>query len=128
MGADALLRVLAGMHEPQPQDHAKATYAPKIEKSEGAIAWSDRAKTIYDRFRAFDPWPGVFAGVLKLTDLARAEGRGEAGTVLSIDEGGVIVACGEGALRLVTVQRPGKPRVRAAEFARGAGWRAGARM
>jgi len=128
LGADALLRVLADIGAPQPQDHARATYAPKIEKSEGAVAWGDPAKTIYDKFRAFDPWPGVFAGELKLTDLARAEGSGEAGTILSIDDAGVIVACGAGALRLVTVQRPGKPRVRAADFARGAGWRAGARV
>jgi methionyl-tRNA formyltransferase len=128
MGAEALLRVLRDLGEPVPQDHAQATYAPKIEKSEGAFAWSDGARTIYDKFRAFDPWPGVFTGELKLTELARAEGSGEPGTILSIDDGGVIVACGEGALRLVEVQRPGKPRVRAADFARGVGWRAGARV
>ena len=107
IGAEALLRVLATMPDGTPQDHAAATYAPKIEKSEGAIYWSESTAAIYNKFRAFDPWPGIAAGELKLIDIAPVSGRGEPGTILSADDG-VIVATGDGALRLITVQRPGK--------------------
>ena len=108
LGAEALARVLASPPPETPQDHAAATYAPKIEKSEGAIRWTETTATIYNKFRAFDPWPGVFAGDLKLIDIAPASGHGEPGTILSTGKDGVIVATGDGALRLITVQRPGK--------------------
>ncbi|HEX3577080.1 MAG TPA: methionyl-tRNA formyltransferase [Thermoanaerobaculia bacterium] len=119
LGADALLRVLGSMPDGTPQDHAAATYAPKIEKSEGAIDWSERSATIYNKFRAFDPWPGIFAGDLKLIDVAPANGQGAPGTILSAASDGVIVATADGALRLITVQRPGKPKAAAADVLRG---------
>jgi methionyl-tRNA formyltransferase len=119
LGADALLRVLESMPEGTPQDHAAATHAPKIEKSEGAIDWNDSTAAIYNKFRAFDPWPGLFAGELKLIDIAPATGHGAPGTILSANHDGVIVATGDGALRLVTVQRPGKPKAAAADVLRG---------
>jgi len=119
IGAEALLRVLGCMPEGTPQDHAAATYAPKIEKSEGAIHWSDTTATIYNKFRAFDPWPGIFDGDLKLIDIAPASGHGAPGTILSSNSDGVIVATGNGALRLITVRRPGKPKAAAADVLRG---------
>ncbi|MEA2326629.1 MAG: methionyl-tRNA formyltransferase [Thermoanaerobaculia bacterium] len=119
LGAGALLRVLGSMPDGTPQDHAAATHAPKIEKSEGAINWSDSTATIYNKFRAFDPWPGIFAGDLKLIDIAPADGHGAQGTILSSSHDGVIVATGDGALRLITVQRPGKPKAAAADVLRG---------
>src|SRR5947209_7976724 len=79
IGAEALLRVLATMPDGTPQDHAAATYAPKIDKSEGAIHWNDETATIYNKFRAFDPWPGILAGELKLIDIAPANGHGVPG-------------------------------------------------
>jgi methionyl-tRNA formyltransferase len=125
IGAEALARVLDAFPDETPQDHALATLAPKIEKSEGQVDWSQPAHAIYDRFRAFDPWPGLTAGELKLLDLRPADGHGAPGTILGIDGSGVVVATGDGALRLVTVQRPGKPRVAAADLARGSGWKSG---
>jgi methionyl-tRNA formyltransferase len=119
IGAEALLEVLRMMPEGTPQDHDAATYAPKIEKSEGAIHWSDATASIYNKFRAFDPWPGIVAGDLKLIDVAPADGRGAPGTILSANSDGVIVATGNGALRLITVQRPGKPKAAAADVLRG---------
>ena len=62
LGAAALAPVLSNWPDEIPQNHDEATYASKIEKSEGAIQWSDSTATIYNKFRAFDPWPGVFAG------------------------------------------------------------------
>jgi methionyl-tRNA formyltransferase len=119
LGADALLQVLATMPEGTPQDHAATTYAPKIEKSEGAIHWSESTAAIYNKFRAFDPWPGIVAGDLKLIDVAPATGHGAPGAILSASHDGVIVGTGDGALRLITVQRPGKPKAAAADVLRG---------
>jgi methionyl-tRNA formyltransferase len=119
IGAEALLQVLTAMPDGTPQDHDAATHAPKIEKSEGAIDWNDTTASTYNKFRAFDPWPGIFAGELKLIDIAPADGRGAPGTILSANNDGVIVATGDGALRLITVQRPGKPKAAAADVLRG---------
>lgn len=128
LGAEALVRVLGdlerGIAVEMPQDHARATLAPKIEKSEGAIRWSDSTRAIYDKFRAFDPWPGVTAGELKLIDIQPVTGSGTPGTIVAIEDA-VVVATGDGALRLVALQRPGKPRVAAAGLARGSGWKVG---
>ncbi|HUP59112.1 MAG TPA: methionyl-tRNA formyltransferase [Thermoanaerobaculia bacterium] len=128
IGADTLARVLRGGYTETPQDHAKATFAPKIEKQEGEVRFEERAQKIYNRFRAFDPWPGVFHGDLKFTDI-RATGQPgnratPPGTILTIDDA-VTISCGEGALRILELQRPGKPRTPAAALARGLGWRAG---
>jgi len=128
VGAEALAGALAGDVEETPQDHAQATFAPKIEKSEGAVDWTQPARAIYDKFRAFDPWPGLFTPELKLIDIAPAAGSAEPGTILSIGDAGVTVAAGDGAIRLITVQRAGKPRAVAADLARGGGWRVGGRL
>jgi methionyl-tRNA formyltransferase len=141
IGAEALARVLRGGFAEVEQDHAQATFAPKIDKREGAITFKESAQAIYNKFRAFDPWPGIFYQDLKLIAChpERSEGppasareshtaRGSlattGGTILSIDDG-VLIACGEGALRILEMQRPGKPRTDAAALARGLGWRPG---
>ena len=120
LGAAALARVLRdwGSLPETAQDDAAATHAAKLDKTEGLVRWSDAAKTIYDRYRAFDPWPGVYTESMKLVELARAEGSGNPGTILRVEADGVVVACGEGALKLIAVQRPGKPRTPAADLAR----------
>ena len=128
LGASALAEALASEAAETPQDHAQATLAPKIEKSEGAVDWTQPARAIYDKFRAFDPWPGLFTPELKLLDIAPAAGSGDPGTILSIGDDGVTVAAGEGAIRLITVQRAGKPRAAAADLARGGGWARGDRL
>ena len=132
IGAEALLPVLDqlanGTAVETEQDHARATIAPKIEKSEGEVTFEESAQTIYNRFRAFDPWPGIFLrdGV-KLTEIRPSPDRGEAGTVLSIDDH-VIVATSDGAIRIDEMQRPGKPRTPASAVARALGWRVGERI
>jgi methionyl-tRNA formyltransferase len=129
LGADAMVSVLRDFDRrtETPQDDALATHAPKIDKSEGEVWWNETTASIYNRFRAFDPWPGITAGELKLTDVRLAGGSGESGTILRIEEG-VIVATADGALELLEVQRSGKARVRATEFAHSAGWRPGSRL
>lgn len=133
IGAEAMLPVLEeldrGTAVETEQDHARATHAAKIEKQEGEVRFDESARAIYNRFRAFDPWPGLFfvtgGETIKLTDVRPAAASGAPRTVLSLDDD-VIVACGDGAIRILEMQRPGKPRTPAAAVARGLGWRAGA--
>ena len=128
IGGEALAVVLRevenGTAVETEQDHARATIAPKIEKREGEITFDEPARAIYDRFRAFDPWPGITFRDLKLTDMRPAEGGAPPRTILGVDDG-VVIACGDGALRILELQRPGKPRTPAAAVARGLGWKAG---
>lgn len=113
------------------QDHAAATYAHRIEKEESRVDLSDTAKSIYNRFRAFDPWPGVnieTAGeVVKLVAMVRAapDILREPGTVLEIGEASILLATGDGALRIDKVQRPGRRPISGAEYARSRGLKAG---
>jgi len=135
IGAEALAKTLRALPPETPQDHAQATIAPKIEKAEGEVTFRESAQTIYNRFRAFDPWPGIFYKDIKLTDISGAAGFSppEFGglksaapqSIVSIDDDGVVVACAEGALRIREMQRAGKPRTPAAAVARGLGWRVG---
>ena len=60
----------------------------------------------------------VITDSMKLTEIALSDERGVPGTILKTGEDGVLVACGDGAIRLIAVQRPGKPRVAAADLAR----------
>ena len=124
IGGDSLVTVLREMPPGVEQEHEQATHAAKIEKHEGEITFDEPARVIYDRFRAFDPWPGIFFRDLKLTELRPEQGEGKPRTLLAMDDG-VVVACGEGAIRILELQRPGKPRTPAAAVARGLGWKAG---
>jgi methionyl-tRNA formyltransferase len=135
-GADELLTVMRALEGGEavetPQDHDCASYADKVEKHEGEARWSDSAATIYNRFRAFDPWPGLFVQsqgeTIKLIDLASNPSlvNAEPGKVLAVHrDGSVIVAAMDGAIELRSLQRPGKPRAAAADVARGLGWRVG---
>ena len=114
--------ILQGKLEAIPQDDTLATYAGKIRKRDAAIDWSHTAEQISRKIRAYDPVPGAsfdLEGEIikcwKAEPLASGEGR--AGTILSAGKDGVVVACAEGALRLAEIQRPGRRRVTAAEFA-----------
>ena len=104
-----------------PQPAEGVTYAHKIEKSEAAIDWRQSAEVIERRMRAFDPFPGASSVIggetVKLWGARVLPGAAEApGTVLAAGTDGITVACGEGALRLIDVQRPGGKRVGAAQF------------
>lgn len=124
LGGEALAEVIREMPPEVEQDHEQATHAAKIEKSEGEITFDESSQTIYNRFRAFDPWPGVFFRDLKLIEIRPAGGSAPPRTILSIGED-VVVACGDGAIRILEMQRPGKPRTPAGAVGRGLGWKAG---
>jgi methionyl-tRNA formyltransferase len=139
LGADALLEALrliaAGSAPRIPQDHRAATYAGKLEKEHGRIDWSKPPVDVVNLIRAMDPWPSAYTthrgGLLKVWRAAAAGGspRGEPGTILDVPEGGgMVVACGGGAVRLLEVQPEDRRRMGADEYTRGARVRAGERL
>jgi methionyl-tRNA formyltransferase len=108
----------AGTRPAVPQPDAGVTYAHKVDKAEARIAWTDPAAVIERRVRAFDPFPGCsfeHAGEsIKLWRAAVVPGAGVPGTRLAAAPGRIVVACGEGALELLELQRPGGRRLPAA--------------
>ena len=123
MIVEALRKLPVGELVATPQPADGATYAAKIGKAEAAIDWRRPAAEIERAMRAFNPFPGAIANLrqtpVKVWRAEVASGRGEPGSVLHAEDGGVVVACGDGALRLVELQKPGSRRMSAGEFLRG---------
>jgi methionyl-tRNA formyltransferase len=150
LGAELLVETIPGLVskqiQPRPQPTEGASHARKITKEDGRIDWRQPARTIWNRLRAFTPWPGAFTfwfGVppsggsalrnasppeggtpnrpllLKIWEAEVTSGQGTAGQVMAADKSGVVVGCGRDALRLLTVQREGGRRMGAAEFLAG---------
>ena len=129
LGAELLIETLpewlAGEIEPRPQDDVEATYAPRIEKTQGAIDWQRTAAEIDRQVRAFRPWPGAFCiyegknlKVLKAHSLPQWRGGEEPGGVVQVDQD-IGVATGGGLLVLEEVQLAGKKPMDVRQFARG---------
>jgi methionyl-tRNA formyltransferase len=113
---EALQRLPTGELRPAPQPSVGITYASKIEKHEAALNWSESASTLERRVRAFDPFPGATlndgSSVIKVWRAAvNGNTSGAPGEVISTLPGPVRVACGEGALDLLELQRPGGRRM-----------------
>ena len=138
LGAAALIEALAlielGLARPEPQDEAEATYAPKLTRETGRVDWTASAHDVGHHIRAYDPKPGAWSRIrdteVKLFG-ARVAPRGTShtpGEVLVIDEIGMLVACGGGAIRVSAVQPAGKRRLSPAEWANGRGVAVGDRF
>lgn len=114
---------------PQPEDGV--TYAPLLHKREGSARFDRPAVVVHDRVRGLLPWPAVTVrwgkAPLKLlrTRVVDAEAHAAPGFVVSIDSGGVAVACSAGVLVIEELQPAGRSRMSAADFARGHGLRVG---
>jgi methionyl-tRNA formyltransferase len=127
LGAAVLLKALDGLSEgtltPHPQPSFGVTYASKLEKAEARIDWSRSALEISRQVHALNPWPVAETQLqgeqLRIFDARVEPGAVTAapGTVIAIDPD-VVVQCGEGCLALLSVQRPGRRVVTAAELAR----------
>ena len=123
MVRDELPRLLRGELSPTPQDDAHATFAPILTRAHGRVDWSRPAKEVHDLVRAMTPWPGAHTSLrdrtLKLQTTRVTAGDGPPGTVLRADKGGVFVACGAGAVELVTAQLEGRKALAGRELAAG---------
>lgn len=137
IGAEALVETLALMEDgqivPEPQDHSRATYAPKLDRETARINWSLPAFEVARWIRGLDDVPGAWSplgdrGPVKLFRPRLEDGDGAPGTVLDTDGEGVLIATGEGAVRITEVQPPGKRRMRADEWVRGRGAAVGDRF
>jgi methionyl-tRNA formyltransferase len=123
MIVEALHKMAAGQLVATPQPEAGVTYAAKITKEEARLDFALPADVLARKIRAFNPFPGangVVDGVaVKIWHADAVEGSGTSGQVLQADAGGIVVACGAGALRLTELQKPGGKRLAAAEFLKG---------
>lgn len=132
IGAQLLLKTIpdynAGKIEPRQQPEEGASYARKIVKEDGKLDWTQPARALWNRVRAFTPWPGAFTllpgesklPLLKIWDAEVAEGMtGKPGEVLRADSSAIVVACGENALRIRSLQREGGRRLAAHDFLAG---------
>jgi methionyl-tRNA formyltransferase len=144
---------VAGKIQPVPQPAAGASHAAKIKKEDGRIDWNQPARTIRNRLRAFTPWPGAFTflrsaehqpgvnltapksaesalgvpkpNLLKIWKAEVVDNSGVAGEILSADKTGIVIGCGQYALRILELQREGGRRLTAAEFLAGHALKAG---
>ncbi len=132
LGAEALIEALTLMEEtgiePKPQDHARATFAPKITREEERLDWTCPADAVARKIRAFDPKPGAWTSgrgrELKLFGAGAAQGSGQPGRVLEAGAE-LVVACGTGAVAVAEVQPAGRARMGAKAFVNGRGIAAG---
>lgn len=136
-GAGLVVRALAALERGslgcRPQPETGITYARKISNDEARIDFSQPAKAVHDLIRGLSPAPGAWFEVtangvgerIKVLRATLADGSGVAGTVL---DGALTIACGDGAVQLLQVQRAGKRPMTAAELLRGFALPAGARV
>jgi methionyl-tRNA formyltransferase len=129
LGAGLMLRALAdletGKLQLTPQPAAGTTYANKIDKAETRIDWTKPWSVVHDHCRGLSPFPGAWFELLgvnrgkdrvKVLRTTKGIGGGEPGRVLDDD---LTVACGQGAVRLLQLQRAGRQPMPAGEFLRG---------
>jgi methionyl-tRNA formyltransferase len=137
-GAGLMVRALDALERgalpltPQPEEGV--TYAAKIDKNETRIDWTKPWKAVHDHCRGLSPFPGAWfelpgagkeAVRIKVLRTTRGEGAGAPGTVI---DDGLTVACGEGAVRILELQRAGRQPMKAEEFLRGTPLAAGTRL
>lgn len=132
IGADLLVETLEGLRcesiVAQAQPGVGATSAPSFKKADGVVDWRAPAVALDRQVRALQPWPGTFtywggerlvlwSVVPRVGDTGRPPGT--VVEIVEVGDGGILVACGEGALEVVSLQRSGGRRQSAAEFLRG---------
>ncbi len=127
LGAEAIVAALAdigaGRARPAPQPDAGATYARKISKEESDLDWTKPSQELERTVRALRPSPGarsqLHGDIVKIWRASCVARTGTPGEVLELDAAGILIGCGEGALRATELQRAGGTRLVAADFLRG---------
>jgi methionyl-tRNA formyltransferase len=135
LGASLMADVLGDLEHGSPpltpQPKAGVTYAPKIDKNETRIAWARPWPEVHNHIRGLSPFPGAWCEIagegarIKVLRTTRGEGGGVPGTVL---DNKLTVACGEGAVRILQLQRAGRQAMKADEFRRGTSIAPGTRL
>jgi methionyl-tRNA formyltransferase len=126
LGAEAVVETVRqieeGTVETQPQDDEKATPAPKIHDEDCEVPWDQSAEDVHNHVRGLSPHPGAWTTHddtrLKLYRTRPADGEGAPGEVLTAREQ-LLVACGTGAVEVITLQQPGRQRLAANDFLNG---------
>jgi len=124
LGAQAVVEALARLDglKPVPQSEQGVTYAAKLSKEDARLDWTLPAAVLERKIRAFNPVPGAWTLLdgepLKIWQAELVSGKGRPGEILSVDNG-ILVACGEGALKIHELQKAGARRMDAAAFLAG---------
>lgn len=129
IGCDLLLKTLpdyiAGNIKPEPQDESKATFSPNITPEEERIDWNKSAHEVFNHIRGLYPWPVAHTLLdgkrFKIYEASLAEGQGQPGQIIEKGKETLVVATGDGAISLKTVQLAGKPRMSVVDFLNGVG-------
>ena len=135
LGADLMVRAIGALERGSltltPQGENGVTYAPKLANSETRIVWERPWKEVHNHIRGLSPVPGAWSQIasadvrIKVLRTTRGEGMGVPGTVL---DNGLTVACGDGAVRILELQRAGRQAMKPHEFLRGMTVAAGTRF
>ena len=129
IGRDLLLKTLpdyiAGNIKPELQDESKATFSPNITSEEERIDWNKSAREVFNHIRGLYPWPVAHTLLdgkrFKIYEASLAEGQGQPGQIIEKGKKTLVVATGDGAISLKTVQPAGKPRMSVVDFLNGVG-------
>lgn len=127
LGADLLSRTLGRIAEgtatATPQDTTHVTFAPMLDKTMSPIDWTKTAQQVHNHVRGLHPWPVATAQLagtkFKIHETVVTEGAGEPGTILKLTKTGLVVACGEGAVEIRSLQAEGGKRMATPDYFRG---------
>ena len=131
---DVIDRIDAGTVTPEPQEHGRSTYAPRLRKEEGLIDWTLPAASIHNRVRGLYPWPHAYSYlddsrlILLQTHVLEGASVGQPGEIVDASRGAIHVATGNGVIAIDRLQAEGRRPVAAREFLAGRPLRAGARF
>jgi methionyl-tRNA formyltransferase len=121
-----LAQIFSGKIRKHAQDDSLATLAPAVSKSEGRVDWRLPAQRLYDRLRAFSPWPGLFFNLGKRqvkvlsAGVSKKECPGQPGQILALDDQGLLVVCGlQTVLQITLIQPEGKKPMSPRQFSLG---------
>ena len=129
VGRDLLLETLpayiAGDLKPVAQNPVQVTFSPNIQPEEEVLDWNKTARQLFNQIRGMYPWPVAHTywqgERFKIQEAVETGGEGPVGQVIARSKKELVIATGQGALSLKTVQPAGKPKMTIADFLNGAG-------
>ena len=127
LSADLLSKTMGRLRDGEvtatPQDESKVTFAPMLDKAMCPIDWNKTAQQIHDHVRGLHPWPVATAELggtkFKIHATAIVDGKGRPGELLALTKTGLVVACGQGAVEIRSLQAEGGKRMAAPDYFRG---------